>query len=217
MSYRIIIADDHELVRRGLRDLLADSGYSVVGEATNGREAVEMARQLRPDLAIIDVWMPGLDGIGATRQIRRELPGTEVLVLTMHEFAPILQDILNAGARGYLLKSDAGRELVAGIEAVRQHRLVFNPEVAEASLDKYPRLAASPDVPRHDGRTRLSSRESEILQLLGEGRSNKEVAAKLGISVKTVEAHRSRVMAKLGLRSAAELVHYAVRSGLAQP
>ena len=217
MSFRILVADDHDIVRRGLCLLLSEAGYSVVGEATTGHEAVQKTRKLRPDLVIMDISMPGLNGIEATRQIRRELPSTEVLVLTMHEGAGVVRQVLDAGARGYLLKSDAGRELISGVEAVQRHRLVFNPNVAEIILDGYLRTDASPARPEEHTTTPLTPREREITQLLAEGRSNKEVATILRISVKTAETHRSRIMAKLGLRSVAELVRYAVRSGLAQP
>jgi DNA-binding NarL/FixJ family response regulator len=211
---RILLADDHELIRRGLRELLeAHPGYEVCGEAFDGRDAVEKVKQLRPDIVSLDVSMPVLNGLEATRQILKIAPNTEILVLTVHESEQIVRDVLDAGARGYLLKSDAGRDFVAAIESLKQHRPFFTGKVGTMVLEGFLSAAREPAA----GAGPLSSREREIVQLLAEGKSNKEVATILGISVKTAETHRNRIMHKLKLSSISELVHYAVRNGIIEP
>lgn len=216
MSCRILIADDHEIVRRGLRSILTTPECEVVGEAVTGREAVEHARELKPDLVVMDIAMPDLNGLDATRQILRELPGTEILILTMHESEQIVREVLDAGARGYMLKSDAGRELLMAVQALRTHRPYFTTKISEMVLTGYLRKGGHDSLPKGVGSGRLTPREREIVQLLAEGLSNKEVAGRLNISVKTAETHRSRIMAKLNLRSVGELVRYAVRNGIVQ-
>ena len=214
---RILIADDHEIVRRGLRALLeSQPNWEVVAEAVTGRDALEKARQTTPDVAIVDVGMPELNGLETTRQLLKALPQTEVLILTMHENEQIVREVLDAGARGYVLKSDAGRDLVAAVEALCQHRTFFSSQISELLLNSYlrhPDRTDSPESPR----SRLTAREREIVQLLAEGKSNKEVAASLNISIKTAETHRTNIMNKLDLRSITELVRYAVRNNMVEP
>ena len=212
---RILLADDHDIVRRGLRDqLTAREGWEVCGEATNGREAVAMALKLKPDVVVLDLSMPELNGLEATRQIRRELPRTEVLIFTMHETEQLIREVLAAGARGYVLKSDAGRQLTGAVEALSHHKPFFTAKVSEALLDAFLKSNVAPD----EGsvfRT-LTDREREIVQMLAEGKSNKEIASQLSISVKTVETHRATVMRKLEINSIVELVHYAIRNQLVE-
>jgi DNA-binding NarL/FixJ family response regulator len=212
---RILLADDHDVVRRGLRDALnSHPGWEVCGEASNGREAVKLALKLTPDVVVLDLSMPELNGLEATRQIRRDLPRTEVLIFTMHETEQLIREVLSAGARGYVLKSDAGRHLISAVEALSHHKPFFTAKVSEALLDAFLKSAAKPD----EGsvfRT-LTDREREIVQMLAEGKSNKQIAARLSISVKTVETHRATVMRKLDINSIVELVHYAIRNQLVE-
>ncbi|MBS1875492.1 MAG: response regulator transcription factor [Acidobacteria bacterium] len=218
MAFRILIADDHEIVRRGLKAILSAQGdWEVVGEALTGREAVEQTRERKPDIVIMDIGMPDLNGLEATRQILKEFPGIEVLILTMHESEQLIREVLDTGARGYVLKSDAGRDLVAAVDALRRHKPYFTTKVSEMVLTGYLRGVPSREEPEDAPRLRLTGREREIVQLLAEGKSNKEVASSLNISVKTAETHRARIMAKLGLRSIGELVRYAVRNGMVEP
>lgn len=216
MKLRIVIADDHEMMRRGVRDLLEAKGWEVCGEAGNGRQAVELALKHRPEIAVLDLTMPECNGLEATRQIRKALPETEVLIFTMHESEQLVRDVLQAGARGYVLKSDAARHLVAAVETLAQHKPFFTSKVSETLLDTFLRGGKLAEESPGTGGP-LTEREREIVQLLAEGRSNKEVASRLGISVKTVETHRASVMRKLNLNSIVELVHYAVRNKLIQP
>ncbi len=212
---RILLADDHDIVRRGLREQLSQhEGWEICGEAANGREAVRMASKLSPDVAVIDLSMPELNGLEATRQIRRDLPNTEVLIFTMHETEQLIREVLSAGARGYVLKSDAGLHLTSAVEALAHGKPFFTSKVSEALLDAFLKSSAKPD----EGsvfRT-LTEREREIVQMLAEGKSNKEIANKLSISVKTVETHRATVMRKLDINSIVELVHYAIRNQLVE-
>jgi len=214
-ALRILLADDHEVVRRGLRALLETRpGWEVVGEAATGREAVEMARRLKPEVAILDISMPELNGLDATGQILKEAPQTEVLVLTVHDSEQMVWGVLHSGARGYVLKSDAGRDLVAAVEALSRHKSFFSADISDVVLQGYLQF----QQPESSGPapSRLTSREREVVQLLAEGRSNKEVASALGISVKTAETHRANVMQKLGLHSLPELVRYAVRNNIVE-
>jgi DNA-binding NarL/FixJ family response regulator len=211
MSVRILVADDHHVVRTGLRALLeSKSGWQVCAEAANGREAVEKARELTPDVAVLDIGMPLLNGVEATRQIRKLSPKTEILILTMHDSDLLVQEVLAAGALGYILKDDADRNLIAAVDALRRHKPFLSSRVSEAALS-----AGGQDGDR-TSRSRLSPRQREILQLLAEGKSNKEVAAVLGISVKTAETHRANIMLKLNFHSITELVRYAVRNKIIQ-
>ena len=211
---RILLADDHDIIRRGLKELLeTHAGWQVVGEASSGRQAVELASKLHPDKAVLDLTMPELNGLEATRQIKKMLPKTEVLIFTMHENENLIRDVLTAGALGYVLKSDAARHLVNAIEALLQHKPFFSAKVSEAVLDGY--LKAGHEEP--SGNESLTPREREIVQLLAEGKSNKEVADVLGISTKTIETHRATIMRKLELKSFAEMVRYAIRNNIIAP
>lgn len=212
---RILLADDHDVVRRGLREQLSGhEGWEICGEACNGREAVQMALKLAPDVAVIDLSMPELNGLEATRQIRRELPRTEVLIFTMHETERLIREVLSAGARGYVLKSDAGRHLTSAVEALSHRRPFFTARVSEALLDAFLKSNAKED--EGSAFRTLTAREREIVQMLAEGKSNKEIANNLSISVKTVETHRATVMRKLDISSIVELVHYAIRNQLVE-
>ena len=214
--FRILLADDHEVVRAGLRALLEEqSGWEVVAEAVDGRDAVEKATKLKPDAVVIDIAMPSLNGLEAVRQILKAVPNAKVLVLTMYDSDPLIQQVLQAGARGYLLKSDAGRDLVSAIDALRRNKTFFTPKVSqmvlEGYLDKNPK--EKDKEPEGEAESlRLTSRQREIVQLLAEGKSSKEVAAVLGLSVKTAETHRANIMRKLDCHSVTELVRYAIRN-----
>ena len=212
--FRILLADDHEVVRAGLRALLEEqTGWEVVAEAVDGREAVDKATKLKPDAVVIDIAMPSLNGLEAVRQIVKAVPHTKVLVLTMYDSDPLIQQVLQAGARGYLLKSDAGRDLVSAIDALRRNKTFFTPKVSQMVLEGY--LDKSPKEREAEGEPeslRLTSRQREIVQLLAEGKSSKEVAAVLGLSVKTAETHRANIMRKLDCHSVTELVRYAIRN-----
>jgi len=214
--FRILLADDHEVVRTGLRALLEEqSGWEVVAEAVDGRDAVEKASKLKPDAVVIDIAMPSLNGLEAVRQILKAVPNAKVLVLTMYDSDPLIQQVLQAGARGYLLKSDAGRDLVSAIEALRRNKTFFTPKVSqmvlEGYLDKNPKDKEK-ELESEAESLRLTSRQREIVQLLAEGKSSKEVAAVLGLSVKTAETHRANIMRKLDCHSVTELVRYAIRN-----
>jgi DNA-binding NarL/FixJ family response regulator len=203
------------VVRHGLRALLeSQPGWVVVDEAAHGREAVQKAEQEKPDVVILDLSMPELNGLEATRQILKAMPQTEVLILTVHESEQVVKEVLKAGARGYVLKSDAGRDLVAAVQALSQHQTFFTSKVAEMVLAGYLRRDAP--APEEAGpRLPLSSREREVIQLLAEGKSNKEVAKVLHLSVKTVETHRAKIMHKLDLHSIGDLIRYALRHNIA--
>jgi two-component system response regulator NreC len=212
---RILIADDHALVRQGAKVVLeARPGWRVVGEASNGREAVQKAIALKPDVVVVDISMPELDGVEVARQIREGVPNTKVLVLTMHESDQMVKRALDAGALGYILKSDLTECLARAVKAVSQGKRFLTPKVSEIVLDGFlkPRSQLQQGE-RAD--VRPSPRESEIIRLLAEGKANKEIASQLGITVRTVETHRAKIMLKLGLHSLAELIHYAMRHGIA--
>jgi DNA-binding NarL/FixJ family response regulator len=207
---RIMIADDHAIVRRGLRSLLeTQPGWEVCAEASNGREAVENAAQFKPDVAVIDIGMPQLNGLDATRQIVAILPATEVLILTMHQSEEVAREVLRAGARGYVLKSDADVHLIAAVDALLHHKPFLTSAVTDVFFGDYMNSWASEDP---QGDRRVTAREREIIQLLAEGKSNKEVAVALGISVRTAEAHRANINHKLGFTSLTDLVRYAIRN-----
>jgi DNA-binding NarL/FixJ family response regulator len=216
MPFRILVADDHEVVRRGLCSLLqAQPDWEVCGEAGDGREALEKTQKLKPDVVILDIGMPSLNGLEATRQILKAMPHTRVLILTLHDSDQVVREVLNAGARGFLLKSDAARDLVAAVEALRRDKTYFTSKVAAMVLEGYLKNGtpgAQPAAPAT--RNRLTPREREIVQLLAEGKSTKEVAVALGLSVKTAETHRSNIMRKLELHSVSDLVLYAVRNNI---
>lgn len=208
---RLLLVDDHEVVRRGMAALLeGHEGWQIVGEAADGRSAVKLAEETRPDVVVMDVGMPELNGFEATRQILKVLPQIEVLILTLHDGEQLVREVIDAGARGYVLKSDAGRQLVAAVHSLARHQPYFTSEIAA-------RVYAEARHQPHRGRPAtlgLTRREREVLQLLSEGHNNREVGVRLGISVKTIETHRARVMRKVGVRSLAALVRYAVREGI---
>jgi two-component system response regulator NreC len=205
---RILLADDHALVRHGFRMILAaQPDMEVAGEAGNGREAVELAQKLKPDVVVMDVTMPELNGIEATRRLIELSPRTRVLALSMHKDAVYVREILRAGARGYLLKDSVDADLIAAVRAVAKGEGYLSPGVSDAVLSDYRRHVTDPlDL--------LTTREREVLQMIAEGKTNKEIATSLNLSVYTVEAHRGRLMEKLNLHSTGELVRFAVRSGL---
>jgi len=213
---RLLVADDHEVVRKGLRALLEEQpGWKVEAEAADGRDAVKKAQELKPDIAVMDIGMPSLNGLEATRQILKTTARTKVLILTMHESDPLIREVLDAGARGYLLKTDASRDLIAAVDAVRRNKTFFTSKVAQMVLDGYlKRKTASED--NSLARGRLTPRQREIVQLLAEGKSSKEVAVALGLSVKTAETHRANIMRRLNCHSVSELVRYAIRTEIIQ-
>jgi DNA-binding NarL/FixJ family response regulator len=217
-AVRILVADDHEVVRQGLRALLqTQPGWEVAWEAGTGREAVEIAKRVKPDVNVLDLSMPDMNGLEATRQILGHDSQSEVLILTMHESEQLIRDVLDAGARGYVLKSDAGRDLVAAVDALQQHKLFFTSKVASMVLAEYLKTQREGRNGSSSSSSLLSPREREIVQLLAEGKTNKEVSATLNISVKTAETHRHHIMQKLELRSIADLVHYAIRNHIVTP
>ena len=210
---RIIIVDDHAVVRRGVRALLeSQPGWEVAGEAVTGREAVDLAKRLCPNIVVMDLSLPELNGLDAARQILKDSPRTEVLVLTMHHSEELVRNVLQAGARGYVLKSDADASLIAAVESLRDHKPFLTSTVTEFVLDDYVHRAEEDVV----NAGTVTPREREIIQLLAEGKSNKETASALSVSVKTVEAHRANIMRKLRLRSVSDLVRYAIRNKIVQ-
>jgi len=216
-NLRVLIADDHDLMRRGLRALLeAQPGYEVCGEASKGREAVAKSEQLRPDVVIIDICMPELNGIEATRQIRRVSPRTEVLILSVHHSDQLIREILDAGARGFVVKSDSDTDLLRAIDALGNHKPFFTSYATELLLGRYGTDGAASPLESLPGE-RLTSREREIIQLLAEGRTSKEIATVLNISAKTAETHRANIMRKLDFHSVGEIVRYAVRNQIIDP
>ena len=216
MSLRILVVDDHAAVRRGVRSLLeSHEGWEVCGEATTGRDAVEESRRLRPDVIMMDLSLPELNGVDATRQILKDAPDTEVVVLTMHHSEELARDVLHAGARGYVLKSDADVNLTTAVDSLRQHKPFLTATVTEIVLHNYVRRGDT--AQERLAPVAVTAREREVIQLVAEGQSNKQAASTLGISVKTVEAHRLNIMRKLRLQSVSDLVRYAIRNRIAQP
>jgi DNA-binding NarL/FixJ family response regulator len=211
---RVLIADDHDLIRRGVRDLLtARSGWEVVGEACNGADAVQKAVSLRPDVAILDFSMPELNGPAAAAQIAEKAPQTGVVVLTMHDSEQVMREVLQAGARGLVLKSDADRDLLEAVEAVAKKRHFFTTRLSDLVLGGY--LAGTSTKHKEKSKVaRLTERECEVMRLLADGMSSKEAATRLQISIRTVESHRINISRKLGFNSIAKLVHYAIRHGI---
>jgi DNA-binding NarL/FixJ family response regulator len=204
---RILVADDHEVVRSGLRTILEKQpGFEVVGEAANGQEAVEAAVALRPDVVVLDYAMPVQNGVEATREIRARSPRTEILIFTMHDNEAIVEDVLAAGARGYLLKADANTHLIAAVQALSRHEAYISGKISANLLDTLltRRQAKKRDV--------LTPRERAVVQLIAEGNTNKDTCARLGVSLKTIETHRAAAMRKLGLHTTADLVRYALRN-----
>jgi DNA-binding NarL/FixJ family response regulator len=209
---RILIADDHDLLRRGVKTLLqTHAGWEVCGEAKTGREAVTKAEALQPDIVIMDIGMPDLNGVEAARRIRKASANTEILILSMHYSDQLIREIVDAGIRGYIVKSDSDRDLIIAVETLAKHKPFFTPFATEVILGSFNTGGPVREIPDLVSE-RLTSREREIVQLLAEGKSSKEVASSLGISVKTAETHRANIMRKLELHSVSELVRYAVRN-----
>jgi DNA-binding NarL/FixJ family response regulator len=215
---RILLADDHELTRSGVRFLLEQhEGWTVCGEASNGRQAVAMAEELHPDFMVIDISMPEMNGLEATRQIMKSQPRTRVLVYTMHETEQIIFEALEAGARGLVLKSDAGENMVAAVESIASGKRFFTSSIVDTVVEAYLDNRDTKGDTSAAVWNVLTRREHEVVQLVAEGRSNKEIASTLFITDRTVEGHRREVMRKLKLESVADLVRYAVRNGIIQP
>ena len=217
-SLRLLLADDHELVRKGMRTILeAQPGWNVAAEANDGRQAVEKAKEVRPEIAVLDISMPVLNGLEAARQIAKTDLRTKILIVTVHESDRLVREVLDAGARGYVLKSDASRDLVAAVNALSSNKTYFTPKVAEMVMDGYLDRKGSRNSEDDGPASRLTPRQREIVQLLAEGKSSKEVAVALGLSVKTAETHRANIMTRLNCHSISELVCYAVRNNIIQP
>ena len=210
MPIRILLADNHDLVRQGLRGLLEKRGYQVVSEASDGQEALRLARKTNFDVAVLDVSMPILNGIDAARELHKSSPGTKTILLTRHDEDPYVTEALRAGVKGYVLKDQMVEDLVQAIQRVNQGGIYLSPGIGRAIVDAYLSKTQPPPDP-------LSSRERQVVQLIGEGKSSKEIAKLLGISSKTVDTHRTRLMQKLGIHDAIGLVRYAIRRGLIQP
>ncbi len=214
---RILIADDHEIVREGLRVILERrEGWTVCGEASTGREALAEALRLQPDIVLMDISMPELNGLEATPRIMERVPGVKVLILSAHDSERLVRRMLSSGARGYMLKTDAGRDLVTAVESIADGRLFFTASVSNVVLDCQKNAFDSGENPNNSAGN-LTSREREILQLLAEGRANKEIAAQIAVSVKTVENHRAKIMAKLNFHSLTDLVRYAIQNEIVSP
>jgi two-component system response regulator NreC len=210
-TVRILLADDHKVVRQGTRALLsAVPEWEIVGEAANGRDAVSLTAELKPDIVILDISMPELNGLDATRQIKKKSPETEVLIFTGQETEELVHDVFDSGARSYIMKTDAADHLIDAIKALSEHKHFFTSRISEIVFARYIQkkgtLEGAPE------KSRITNREREIVQLLAEGKSSKEIATILGISVRTVETHRAAIMKKLGLKSFSELIRYAVRN-----
>ena len=214
---RILVADDHELVRQGIRGLLlSEPALRVVGEAADGRETITKARKLKPDIAILDIGMPVQDGLEATRQMREAAPETRILILTMHDSDQMVRRVLEAGALGYVLKSDLAKHLIRAVKSVSKGKVYLTPKVSEIVLDGFIKSAnESQELGSSHSQNQLTDREISVVRLLTEGKANKEIAAALDISVRTVETHRARILRKLGLHSLSGLLNYAFRNQIA--
>jgi DNA-binding NarL/FixJ family response regulator len=211
-NLRILIADDHDVVRRGIKSLIESRAeWQVCDEAHSGREAVAKAEEGKPDIVVLDITMPELNGLEAARRIRKVSPNSEILVLSMHYSDQLIKEVLDAGVRGFVVKSDSDRDLIIALEALANHKPFFTSTATEVMLANIHRPGSIP-APGQMRNSRLTSREREIVQLLSEGKSSKEVASSLGISVKTAETHRANIMRKLEIHSVSELVRYAVRN-----
>jgi DNA-binding NarL/FixJ family response regulator len=209
---RVMIVDDHDAVRRGVRQLVETRPYyQVVGEAADGRAAIELARETSPDIVILDYSLPELNGLDLAHMLKREFPRLEILLYTMHDREEIIVDVLRAGVRALVLKSDTERHLISALDALSIHRPYFSGAISETLLDRF--LETKPQ----SGASSLTHREREVVQQIAEGRINKEVAEVLSISIKTVETHRASAMHKLKLRTTADLVRYAIRNNIIQP
>jgi DNA-binding NarL/FixJ family response regulator len=213
---RLLVADDHEIVRKGLCVLLQEQpGWTVVAEASNGREAVEKTKETKPDVVVMDIGMPVLNGLEATRQIIESESQAKILILTIDESDTLAREVLDAGARGYLLKSDVAADLIKAVNALCRNKTFFTPKVAQAVLDGYLKKYSTP----HEDETAdpLTPRQREVVQLLAEGKSSKEVAVALNLSVKTAETHRANIMKRLDCHTLTELVRYAIRKKIIRP
>jgi len=210
MPLRILLADDHLIFRQGLKGLLEREGLQVIGEAADGQEAIKRARDLSPDVAVLDLTMPLLNGLDAAREIVRASPRTRPILLTMHTEDPYVMEALRAGIKGYVLKTQPSTDLVQAIQEVYRGRIYLSPGISRTVVEAYLAKTELPPDP-------LSPREHEVLQLVAEGKTSKEIARLLGVSVKTAENHRTRIMARLGIHETAGLVRYAIRRGLVQP
>jgi DNA-binding NarL/FixJ family response regulator len=210
MPIQVIVADDHQLVRQGLRALLEREGFGVVGEAANGQEAVQLAEKLHPDVVVMDLAMPVLNGIDAAREIQKISPKSRTILLTMHTDRQYILEGLRGGAKGYVMKTHAANDLVRAIREAARGGTYLSPEISETVIQAYQNKTEIPDDP-------LSARERQVLQLIAEGKTTKEVAGNLDISVKTAETYRTRIMEKLDIHITAGLVRYAIRRGLVQP
>jgi DNA-binding NarL/FixJ family response regulator len=215
-TVRILIADDHDLMRRGVRTLLEPHpGWEICGEATTGREAVAKAEQLKPSIVILDISMPDLNGVDAAKRIKKVSPDTEVLIFSAHYSDQLIREILEAGVRGYIVKSDSDRDLVIAVESLAKKKPFFTSRATEVMLTSFSDGGPKQD-PSEPLRDRLTTREREIVQLLAEGKSSKEVASSLNISVKTAETHRANIMRKLQIHTVSELVRYAIRNQIVE-
>jgi two-component system response regulator NreC len=210
MAIRVVLADDHELVRQGLKALLEREGFQVVGEASNGQEAVQLVPNVSPDVVILDISMPILNGLDAARELRKSSQTMRTILLTRHDEDQYVTEALRAGVRGYVLKNQAANDLVHAIQQVCRGEIYLSPSISRTVVEAFLSKTALPTDP-------LTSRERQVLQLVGEGKSTKEIAALLGISIKTAESHRTRLMRKLDIHELASLVRYAIRRGLVQP
>jgi two-component system, NarL family, response regulator NreC len=214
-TVRILLADDHKVVRHGTRALLSKiPEWEIIGEVDNGRDAVAQTEKLKPDIVILDIGMPQLNGLDATRQIKKISPQTEVLIFTAHEAEELVHDVFDCGARSYIMKTDAADHLIEALKALSEHKPFFTSRISEIVFARYANgTKNAKSVPE---KSRITDREREIVQLLAEGKTSKEVAAVLGISVRTVETHRATIMKKLGLKSFSELIRYAIRNNIVE-
>ena len=213
---RILIADDHEVVREGMRTLIEhEPGWEVCGIARNGQEAVDTAKKLKPEVVVLDMTMPELDGLEALRQIKQALPSIEVMIFSAHHSEEVIEQLFDAGAKSYIQKSDAGRYLVDAIKSLAVHKPFFTPEISQILFGRF--FSARASKKQSGSEHSLTVREREIVRLLAEGHSNKQIASSLGISIRTAETHRATLMRKLGIDSVAALVRYAIRNNIIEP
>jgi two-component system response regulator NreC len=214
-TVRILLADDHKVVRHGTRALLSKMPeWEIIGEVDNGRDAVSLTEKLKPDVVILDIGMPQLNGLDATRQIKKISPETEVLIFTAHEGEELVHDVFDSGARSYIMKTDAADHLIEALKALSEHKHFFTSRISEIVFARY--INGKKSLESAPEKSRITDREREIVQLLAEGKSSKEIAAILGISVRTVETHRAAIMKKLGLKSFSELIRYAIRNKIVE-
>lgn len=211
---RLVLADDHPVVRKGIRSCLTSPDLEIVGEAVDGLEAVAKVKELKPDIVLMDIDMPKMSGLDATRQLRKENPEVRVLILSIHSNKQYVLQIIQSGAQGYVLKDASPTDLVKAIESICSGEAFFSPDISQIVLNQYLAEATSGD--EESGTGRLTSREREVLSMIAEGQSNKEMASKLGVGVRTIETHRERVMDKLNIHTVAGLTKYAIANGIAR-